>query len=107
MIVNTTRITVTPEKRTEFLQTVGRLLDPIKSAKGCHTIDFYLDVKDENSTLLISEWESEKDLNNYLKSDDFAVLRGAITVLSVRSTDAKANVVQLRRRENGRSDVQS
>jgi quinol monooxygenase YgiN len=98
MIVNTTRITVPPENRTEFLQTVGRLLDPIKSSKGCRTIDFYLDAKDENSTLLISEWETENDLNDYLNSDDFAVLRGAITVLSVHSTNSNANVVQIRRR---------
>ena len=92
MIVNTTRITVQPEKRTEFLQTIGRLLDPLKQAKGCRTLDFYLDTTDENSSLLVSEWESEKDLNNYLESNDFAVLRGAITVLSIRSVDSKANV---------------
>jgi len=92
MIVNTTRITVQPEKRREFLQTIGPLLDPIKTARGCRTFDFYLDAADENSTLLVSEWETEKDLNNYLRSDDFAVLRGAITVLGVRSIDSKANV---------------
>ena len=96
MVVNTTRITVQPEKRLEFLQTIGRLLNPIKSAKGCRTIDFYLDVADENSTLLISEWDTERDLNNYLKSNDFAVLRGAITVLSVRSVESKANVLSHR-----------
>ena len=92
MIVNTTRITVQPEKRIEFFQTIGRLLDPLKSAKGCCTLDFYLDTTDENSTLLVSEWETETDLNNYLESNDFAVLRGAITVLSTRSIDSKANV---------------
>ena len=92
MIVNTTRITIQPEKRTEFFQTVGRLLAPIKSARGCRTFDFYLDASDENSTLLVSEWESEKDLNNYLQSNDFAVLRGAITVLGIRIIDSKANV---------------
>lgn len=92
MIVNTTRITVQPEKRTEFFQTVGRLLAPIKSARGCRTFDFYLDASDENSTLLVSEWETETDLNNYLESNDFAVLRGAITVLGVRSIDSKARV---------------
>ena len=92
MIVNTTRITVQPEKRTEFFQTIRRLLDPLKKAKGCRTLDFYLDAADENSTLLVSEWETEKDLNNYLRSNDFAVLRGAITVLSIRSIDSKANV---------------
>jgi quinol monooxygenase YgiN len=67
MIVNTTRITVQPEKRTEFFQTVGRLLDPIKSAKGCRTFGFYLDASDENSTLLVSEWDTETDLNNYIE----------------------------------------
>ena len=81
-----------PDKRREFLQTIGRLLDPIKTAKGCRTLDFYLDAADENSTLLVSEWETERDLNNYLRSDDFAVLRGAIRVLGVRSIDSKANV---------------
>ena len=92
MIVNTTRITVQPEKRNEFFQTVGRLLPPIKGVKGCRTFDFYLDTSDENSTLLVSEWETETDLNNYLESNDFAVLRGAITVLGIRSIESKANV---------------
>jgi len=49
-------------------------------------------VADENSTLLVSEWETETDLNNYLGSNDFAILRGAITVLSVQSIDSKVNV---------------
>ena len=92
MIVNTTRITLQPGKRTEFLQTVGPLLDPMKGAKGCRTLDFYLDAADENSTLLVSEWETETDLNAYLKSNDFAVLSGAITVLSIRSIDSRASV---------------
>jgi quinol monooxygenase YgiN len=92
MIVNTTKITVQPEKRTEFFQTIRRLLGPLKKARGCRTLDFYQDATDENSTLLVSEWETEKDLNNYLQSYDFAVLRGAITVLSIRSIDSKANV---------------
>lgn len=93
MIVNTTRITVQPEKRTEFLQTIGRLLEPIKSAKGCLDFGFYLDAADENSTLLVSEWDTETDLNNYLGSNDFAILRGAITVLGIRTIDWKANVI--------------
>lgn len=96
MIVNTTRITVQPEKRVEFFQTVGRLLTPIKTAKGCCAVDFYLDASDENSTLLISEWETETDLDNYFESNDFAVLRGAITVLGIRSIDSKANVTSHR-----------
>lgn len=92
MIVNTTRITVPADKRMEFIQTIGRLLEPSKRAKGCRTFEFYLDASDENSTLLVSEWDTETDLNNYLRSDDFSVLKGAITVLSARSTDSRASV---------------
>ena len=74
------------------MQTIGPLLEPIKSAKGCRAFGFYLDAADQNSTLLVSEWETETDLDNYLGSNDFAILRGAITVLGVRSIDSKANV---------------
>ncbi len=95
MIVNTTRISVQPDKRTEFFQTVDRLVDHIKSARGCRTFHFYLDVTDQNSTLLVSEWETQSDLDNYLESNDFAILRGAITVLSIHSVDSRAHVTSL------------
>ena len=76
----------------ELAQTIGRLLGPIKNVKGCRTIGFYFDAVDENSSLLLSEWETESDLNRYLSSNDFAILRGAIMVLSIGSTDCKAHV---------------
>lgn len=90
MIVKTTKITVKPEKRIELAQTIGRLVGPIKHVKGCRNICFYFDAADENSSLLLSEWETESDLNRYLSSNDFAILRGAILVLSVGATDSKA-----------------
>ena len=90
MIVKTTKITVKPENRIELTQTIARLLGPIKNVKGCRTIRFYLDAVDENSSLLLSEWETQSDLDRYLRSNDFAILRGAIRVLSVGTTEAKA-----------------
>jgi quinol monooxygenase YgiN len=90
VILKTTRITVKAEKRVELAQTISRLLGPIKDVKGCRGIRFYFDAVDQNSSLLLSEWESESDLDRYLRSNDFAILRGAIMVLSVGSTDSKA-----------------
>jgi hypothetical protein len=52
----------------------------------------YIDASDENSSLLMAEWETDSDLNNYLRSNDFAILRGAITLLSTRCTDFRALV---------------
>lgn len=92
MIVKTTKIIARPEKRMELSQTIAGLLGPIRNVKGCRTFRFYLDAADENSSLLLSEWESESDLNKYLCSDDFAVLKGALQVLSSRSSDSKALV---------------
>jgi quinol monooxygenase YgiN len=92
VIVSTTRLTVNPEKHIEFVQTMRRLIGSTRGLKGCRTFCFYLDAGDENSSLLISEWETESDLERYLGSNDFAILRGAIRVLSVRSIDSKALV---------------
>jgi len=87
MIVSTTRITVHPDKRGEFFQTIKRLVEPINAAKGCRTFRLYFDATDENSSLLMGEWETEVDLSNYLRSNDFAILCGAITVLSTQYTN--------------------
>ena len=92
MIVNTARITVKPDKTKEFLQTIKQLLEPIKSAKGCVAFNVYIDAVDENSSLLISEWDTEADLNRHLGSDDFAVLRGAVAALSTGAHECTALV---------------
>jgi len=86
VIVNTTRITVRPENRNELFQTIRPLLDPIRSEKGCLTYRFYVDAADENSSVLIGEWETKEDWSTHLRSRDFAVLLGAITVLSSPSS---------------------
>jgi quinol monooxygenase YgiN len=95
MIVNTMRITLRPRKQKEFFQAIGRLLEPIKETKGCLTFRCYVDSSDENSSLLIGEWETESDLESYLRSNDFAILHGAITVLSLQSTDCRALITQV------------
>ena len=93
MIVTTTTISVDPEKRAELFQTISVLIDPINRAQGCTMFRHYIDASDENSSLLMAAWETDSDLNNYLRSDDFAILRGAITLLSTRSTDFRALVI--------------
>jgi quinol monooxygenase YgiN len=92
MILNTSAITVYPEKRNEFLQTVAELLAQIKGTAGCRGFHLYVDVADENSSLLVGEWETEGDLENYLRSSDHAILHGAITVLGKKSNELKAIV---------------
>jgi quinol monooxygenase YgiN len=93
VIVTTTTISVKPEKRTELFQTIGVLTNQINRAKGCVMFRHYVDALDENSSLLMAEWETDSDLNDYLRSNDFAILRGAITLLSFRCTEFRALVI--------------
>jgi quinol monooxygenase YgiN len=81
-----------PEKKREFLQTIKQLLEPIKSAKGCVAFNVYVDAVDENSSLLVSEWDTEADLTRHLSSDDFAVLRGAVAALTIGTHEFTALV---------------
>lgn len=80
-VVNLTRITVHPEKRRELCLTISSLLDPVKREKGCLNYRFYKEAEDENTFVLISEWESPADWNNHLYSDNLAVLIGSISLL--------------------------
>jgi hypothetical protein len=65
---------------------------------------FYVDAADENSSILIGEWETREDWANHLESHDFAVLLGAITVLSSpASIDFKLlSSVPVKKNEKGR-----
>jgi len=81
MVVNTTKVTILPENRNEFFQTICPLLEPIRKEKGCVAYRFFVEATDENSSLLVGEWQTREDWSNHLRSRDFAILLGAITVL--------------------------
>ena len=102
VIVTTTTISVQPEKRTELFQTLSGLIQQIKDAKGCVMFRHYVDASDENLSLLLGQWETDSDLNNYLRSNHFAILRGAIQLFSIRSTDFRALVTSRETHPNNR-----
>ena len=81
MIMSTTRITVSSANRSELFQTVLTLLTSVMNQKGCLSSRFYLDSADNNSALLVEEWDSQEDWDNHLRSRDCAVLLGAVSVL--------------------------
>ena len=82
MIVSATQIRVAPENRKELFQTILPLLDPIRTEKGCLNYRCYVELANENSAILISEWEAKADWENYLSSTDFAILLGALNALA-------------------------
>jgi len=80
-VVSAARITVRPEKRKELVMTLDSLLDEIRSEKGCRAYRFYGDDKEEDSFMLISEWETRSDWDRHLHSEHFTILQGSLGIL--------------------------
>jgi quinol monooxygenase YgiN len=85
-VVTAATITVRPENRKELCLTVASLLNPIRQEPGCAAYRFYGEAGDENSFLLMGEWETPDALNRHLQSNNFAVLMGSIMLLAKVST---------------------
>ena len=85
-VVSTASISVRPENRKELCLTVASLLNSIRKEPGCKNYRFYGEAGDENSFLLMGEWENGDALNRHLDSQNFAVLMGSITLLAKVST---------------------
>ncbi len=85
-VITTARITVRPENRKELCLTVASLLNPIRQEPGCNDYKFYGEAGDENSFLLMGEWQTRDALTKHLESNNFAVLMGSIMLLAKVST---------------------
>ena len=70
------------QKREEFLQTVRSLQSELKEDPGLMRSTLYQDVGDPEKFHLISKWETDRDYDSYLRSEQFRVLIGALKVLS-------------------------
>lgn len=86
VVVSTASISVRPENKKELCLTLASLLNPIRREPGCLGYRFYTEAGDENSFLLMGEWESREALNQHLESKNFAILMGSITLLAKVST---------------------
>ena len=82
MILVTMKMVVLPVKRKEFLQTIQALIQSIRNEKGCIKCSACQDIENKNIFRLLEEWETQQDLDHYLRSDLFTVLLGAKNLLS-------------------------
>ena len=68
-------------KQKEFFQTLIVILERIRLGNGCITCELLKDVSFDNRYRVIGKWEKEYDLQNHISSEDFSVLRGAMSLL--------------------------
>ncbi|HAM50299.1 MAG TPA: hypothetical protein DCP92_06245 [Nitrospiraceae bacterium] len=81
----TVTLKVIQGKREELVQTLRSLQQNLEKEEGFSKCTFYEDASDSSKFNLIEEWDTQDHLDNYLKSDLFRVLIGALKVLSAKS----------------------
>jgi quinol monooxygenase YgiN len=82
MVVLFIKAEVLPENRMELQQTLRSLRDSIRQEKGCLSFAIFLNLMDESNFVIEEEWEGREELYHHLRSENFAVLFGAVTCLS-------------------------
>ena len=81
MFVVMVRLKGQPGKHKEILQTINGILDQLQMKNGCRDAVSYQETHDENIFFVVEEWQTEKDLDEYLHSTLFAALLGIESLL--------------------------
>jgi quinol monooxygenase YgiN len=81
LVITFVRMSVRPEKRKELSQTLLSIVEQVRKESGCLHAGFYENVDNETDFLVVEEWATQKDSDDHLRSDIFAVLLGAGTLM--------------------------
>lgn len=81
-VISVIKIIARPEKRRELFLTISSLLNSIRDEKGCHGYRFYGEADEQDSFLLVGEWDTGTDLHRHLKSEQFTILLGSLGLLT-------------------------
>jgi quinol monooxygenase YgiN len=82
MIITTIKVRTTAANRKELMQTFCSLSDSIQKEQGCNSSTVYHEVGNNGeAVMVIQEWGTEKQLDNHLRSNQFAVMLGAMSLL--------------------------
>jgi quinol monooxygenase YgiN len=81
LVITFVRMSVRPERRKELSQTLLSIVEQVRKESGCLHAGFYQNVDNETDFLVVEEWATQKDSDDHLRSDIFAVLTGAGTLM--------------------------
>ena len=70
------------EKRTEIMQTLLSMIEPVRKERGCLSYDVFYGIDGQRVFNLIEEWETREDLDRHIRSDRFSVLLGTKSLLA-------------------------
>ena len=69
VILVTLRMIVKPEKRSDLLETMRGMLEPVRVERGCLSYRLYEDVEDKNAFVLLETWATQEDLESHIRTE--------------------------------------
>ena len=82
MIFVTLKMIVRPERRSDLLETMRGMLEPVRVERGCLSYCLYADVEDRNTFILVEEWATQKDLESHIRTDNHRRILELMDLLS-------------------------
>jgi len=76
MIIVKIMLNALADKHLEVTQTLISLIKPVAKETGCRNYTVFCDIHDRNRFCMIGEWKTRKDLDQHIRSTQFAVLLG-------------------------------
>ena len=77
MVLILIRFNGKPGKRKELIQTLIAVVEDVRKENGCLQAEFFQTAGNDENLLLVEEWANRKYFEAHLRSDIFAVLSGA------------------------------
>lgn len=69
-ILVTLRMIVRPERRSDLLEAMRGMIEPVRVERGCMSYRLYEDVENRNTFVLVEEWKTQKDLEGHIRTDN-------------------------------------
>ncbi len=82
MILLTVRMTLSPDRCEELVQTIHSLYPEGHAIKGLRNHRVFRDHEDENTLRLMQQWDNREELDEHMGTDTYRILMGALDVLT-------------------------
>lgn len=82
MIIVTLRMTVQPDMRYAFMESIRGMLEPTRLERGCISYCLYEDIENKNTFTLVEEWKTRDDLEKHVRTDNYRRLLDLMDLLS-------------------------
>jgi len=82
MIIVTLRMTVRPDKRHNFMESIRGMLEPTRVERGCISYRLYEDIENKNTFYLVEEWKTRDDFEKHVRTDNYRRLLALMDLLS-------------------------